>query len=93
MGVSVLMLAATFDGVFCAVSLSRDVLEENWDLIKSVSEGFSTYFSWRFMLLRVLRSNVNSLPKLAHHLFQTFKDSYIKKEKIRNAYICFTIFG
>ena len=29
---------------FCAVRFSRDVLDEVWDLIESVSEGFSTYF-------------------------------------------------
>ena len=28
---------------FCAVLFPRDVLDEIWDLIESVSEGFSTY--------------------------------------------------
>ena len=34
-----------FDGVFCAVLFfPLDVLDEIWDLIESVSEGFLTYF-------------------------------------------------
>ena len=32
-----------FDGVFCAVLFPLDVLDEIWDLIESVSEGFLTY--------------------------------------------------
>ena len=28
---------------FCAVLFPRDVLDEIWDLIESVSEGFPTY--------------------------------------------------
>ena len=32
-----------FDGVFCAVLFPPDVLDEIWDLIESVSEGFLTY--------------------------------------------------
>ena len=30
---------------FCAVLFPLDVLDEIWDLIESVSEGFLTYFS------------------------------------------------
>ena len=29
---------------FCAVFFPRDVLDEIWDLIESVSEGFPTYW-------------------------------------------------
>ena len=32
-----------FDGVFRAVFFPLDVLDEIWDLIESVSEGFLTY--------------------------------------------------
>ena len=32
-----------FDGVFCAVFFPLDALDEIWDLIESVSEGFFTY--------------------------------------------------
>ena len=32
-----------FDGVFFAVLFPLDVLDEIWDLIESVSEGFLTY--------------------------------------------------
>ena len=32
-----------FDGVFYAVFFPRDVFDEIWDLIESVSEGFPTY--------------------------------------------------
>ena len=34
-----------FDGVFLCCPVSpRDVLDEIWDLIEAVSEGFPTYF-------------------------------------------------
>ena len=33
-----------FDGVVFAAVFPRDVLDEIWDLIESVSEGFPTYF-------------------------------------------------
>ena len=37
-----------FDGVFFVLSfLQRDVLDEIWDLIESVSEGFPTYFLYK----------------------------------------------
>ena len=37
-----------FDGVFlCCPFFPRDVLDEIWDIIESVSEGFSTYFCQR----------------------------------------------
>ena len=32
-----------FDGVFLCCLFSRDVLNEIWDLIESVSKGFPTY--------------------------------------------------
>ena len=32
-----------FNGVLCAVLFPRDVLDEIWDFIESVSEGFPTY--------------------------------------------------
>ena len=38
-----------FDGVFlCCPFFPRDVLYEIWDLIESVSEGFSSYSSFLF---------------------------------------------
>ena len=46
-GLSAVHLAVAggvFDGVFCAVLFPLDVLDEIWDLIESVSEGFLTYF-------------------------------------------------
>ena len=37
-----------FAGVFCAVLFPLDVLDEIWDVIESVSEGFLTYsYSFR----------------------------------------------
>ena len=35
--------SGVFDGAFCAVFFPLDVLDEIWDLIESVSEGFLTY--------------------------------------------------
>ena len=47
-GETVVNLAVTGDfinGVFLCCPLSpRDVLDENWDRIESVSEGFPTYY-------------------------------------------------
>ena len=41
-----------FDGVFCAVLFfPLDVLDEIWDIIESVSEGFLTYFYSLSMIL------------------------------------------
>ena len=36
---------------FCAVFFPRDVLDEMWDLIESVSEGFPTYSSTHITML------------------------------------------
>ena len=36
-----LSLVMSLMASFCAVFLPRDVLDENWDFIESVSEGFS----------------------------------------------------
>ena len=38
-----LSLVMSFIASFCAVLFPRDVLDEIWDLIESVSEGFPTY--------------------------------------------------
>ena len=39
-----LLWVVVFDGVFlCCLFFSLDVLDEIWDLIESVSEGFLTY--------------------------------------------------
>ena len=42
----------------------QDVLDEIWDLIESVSEGFPTYFYW----LSVRGKDVLVLKVLATHL-------------------------
>ena len=47
MGTAVHLAVAggVFDGVFlCCSFFPPDVLDEIWDLMKSVSEGFLTYF-------------------------------------------------
>ena len=38
-----LSLVMSLMASFCAVFFPRDVLDEIWDLIESVSEGFPTY--------------------------------------------------
>ena len=38
-----LSLVESFMASFCAVLFPPDVLDEIWDLIESVSEGFPTY--------------------------------------------------
>ena len=44
MAVHLAVAGDVYDGVFFVLSLfPRDVLDEIWDLIESVSEGFSTY--------------------------------------------------
>ena len=40
----------SFMVTFCAVLFPRDVLDEIWDLIESVSEGFPTYSSSAYNL-------------------------------------------
>ena len=52
-----------FDGVFlCCPFFPRDVLDESWDLIESVSGGFPTYSSvTKFYIF--LFEGVNSLSK------------------------------
>ena len=45
MAVPLAVAGDVFDGVFlCCPFFQRDVLDEIWDLIESVSEGFPTYF-------------------------------------------------
>ena len=45
MAVHLAVAGDVFDGVFlCCPFFQRDVLDEIWDLIESVSEGFPTYF-------------------------------------------------
>ena len=42
--VHLVVAGGVFDGVFlCCPFFSLDVLDEIWDLIESVSEGFLTY--------------------------------------------------
>ena len=45
-GVRLAVAGDVFGGVFlCCPFFPRDVLDEIWDLVESVSEGFPTY-SW-----------------------------------------------
>ena len=48
---------------FCAVLFPRDVLDECWDLIESVSEGFPTY-SWFSFVKENLDSTLRKYLKL-----------------------------
>ena len=49
-GVHLAVAVCVFDGVFFVLSLfPLDVLDEIWDVIESVSEGFLTY-SFHFLL-------------------------------------------
>ena len=44
MAVHLAVAEDVFNGVFVLSFFPRDVLDEIWDLIESVSEGFPTYF-------------------------------------------------
>ena len=45
MTVPLAVVGDVYDGVFCAVLIPRDVLDEILDLTESVSGGFPTYSS------------------------------------------------
>ena len=70
--------------IFCAILFPRDILDEIWDLIESVSEGFSTYnYKYEKNQLckdKLLDRNLNLLkvanlkPKFQFSHFQDFCD-------------------
>ena len=70
-----------FDGSFVLSLLPRDVLDEIWDLIKSVSDDFPTYFYQR---------NIDKLSVLMIKLYSTtFMTVPIKMKSNR---CCFGLF-
>ena len=69
MAVYLAVAGDVFDGVFFVLSLfPRDVLDEIWDLIESVSEGFPTYFydehAFKIHLILTIKRNIRSLGHL-----------------------------
>ena len=63
---------------FCAVLFPRDVLDEIWDLIESVSEGFPSYSSRSWSIM----NNTNYCKKTywLRERFINFPNVFIVKE-------------
>ena len=58
MAVHLAVAGDVFDGVFLRWSFfPRDVLDENWDLIESVSEGIPTFSKCHCQILQEIHSN------------------------------------
>ena len=65
----------------CAVFSPRDVLDEIWDLIRSVSEGFLTYF-FIFCVITLFKGALDFI-----NLYIQVEEKYnIPVLKIKNAY-------
>ena len=71
-----LSLVVSLMASFCAVFFPLNVLDEIWDVIKSVSEGFLTYSNINYKKTPFFCFTVNAVMVLKRNILQLFIEHF-----------------